>query len=500
MKKILLFVFSALALFNLSSCFEDEGNYDYVDLPRFLVDTTGVNMSITVTQFDQLSVPSRLVYDGNKNNLDFYWVVYKSGTYGANPSDTLTTTENFSQQVNISPGSYILEFLAIDKETGRRSSMQYNLTIESAVGSGLLVFYKKGGECDVDIVKTKTLIGSLAEEKIVRNIYSRLDGNIKLTGDPLWIEYPSGMKHIELYTDTEGTWVSPDDMSKMAGFNEMFWDTPAVCKPQGFFKQDNNIIILVNDGEVFFLRGDALNPNTNVTLFPGGLIMPGGSYYASPWAVLVWGYVPYIYDIEHGRFLVPKSWSSQFQVVSDPKLQNLNMNMHFMARGYAPSRYYAYSVMEEKSGSGWHVYAMITDGNPSGCQLMADFNMTSAPEFAASKYYDFSQVSPLFYYTSATSLYVCPFDLDSSTPAIPSAPSWTCPAGEEITYFKLFTNAGIGLSESAANKLLLVATWNGSEGKVYILKTDMASGVIDATPVNTFGGFGRIGSMTFKAS
>ena len=71
MKKILLFVFSALALFNLSSCFEDEGNYDYVDLPRFVVDTTGVNMSITVTQSEQLSVPARLVYDGNKSDLDY---------------------------------------------------------------------------------------------------------------------------------------------------------------------------------------------------------------------------------------------------------------------------------------------------------------------------------------------------------------------------------------------------------------------------------------------
>ena len=118
MKKILLFVFSALALFNLSSCFEDEGNYDYVDLPRFVVDTTGVNMSITVTQFEQLSVPSRLIYDGNKNNLEYYWVIYENGTYGANPSDTLATTENFSQPMTAKPGTYLLEFLAVDKETG----------------------------------------------------------------------------------------------------------------------------------------------------------------------------------------------------------------------------------------------------------------------------------------------------------------------------------------------------------------------------------------------
>lgn len=500
MKKILLFVFSALALFNLSSCFEDEGNYDYIDLPRFLVDTTGVNMSMTVTQFEQLSVPSRLVYDGNKSDLDFYWVVYEAGTYGENISDTIATTENFNQPVTFSPGSYLLEFLAVVKETGRRSSMQYNLTVESAVGSGLLVFYKKGNECDVDIVKTKTLIGSLTEEKIVRNIYSRVEDNLKLTGTPLVIDHASGLGHIELYTDTEAAWVSPDDMGKMAEFNTMFWDTPATCKPQGYVRQNNSQILFVNDGEVFYLNGNGFYNDNPVILFPGGVATPGESYYSAPWVMFAYNVVPYLYDMENGRFLVGGSWSSVLQTVSDPKLQNLNMDLNFMTRGYSPSRYYAYAVMKEKGSNGWHVYAMITQGNPAGCQLMADFDMTNAPEFTASKYYDFSTVSPLLYYASATGLYVCPFDLDSATPAIPSVASWTCPAGEEITYMRLFTESGVGLSESVANKLLIVGTWNGSEGKVYILKTDMASGVIDSTPVNTFGGFGKIGSIAFKRS
>ena len=499
MKKILLFVFSVFALLNLSSCFEDEGNYDYVDLPRFLVDTTGVNMSMTITQFESLSVPSRLVYDGNKSDLDYYWVVYGSDSYGDNKSDTIANTENFSQQITMSPGRYLLEFLAVVKETGRRTSMQYNLTVESAVGSGLLVFYKKGNECDVDIVKTKTLIGSLAEEKIVRNIYTRVEGNDKLTGTPFAIDHQSSLGFIEMYTDTEAAWVSPDDMGKIADFNTMFWDTPATCKPQGFFKNGSSILF-VNDGEVFYLNGNGFYNDNPVILFPGGVATPGETYYAAPSVMFSYNVVPYLYDMENGRFLVGGSWSSILQPVDDAKLKNLDMDLHFMTRGYSPSRWYAYAVMKEKKADDWHVYAMITQGNPAGCQLMADFNMNSAPEFNASKYYDFSTVSPLFYYTSATNLYVCPFNLDTATPAVPSAPSWTCPAGEEITYLKLFSDSGISLSESITNKLLIVGTWNGSEGKLYFLKTDMASGVIDATPVATYGGFGKIASTSFKRS
>ena len=83
MKKAFLFIFSAIALLNLVSCYEDEGNYDYVDLQRFIVDTTGVNMSITVTQFDQLSVPSRLVYDGNKAHVSGIGIISNFTITGA---------------------------------------------------------------------------------------------------------------------------------------------------------------------------------------------------------------------------------------------------------------------------------------------------------------------------------------------------------------------------------------------------------------------------------
>ena len=498
MKKAFLFIFSAIALLNLVSCYEDEGNYDYVDLQRFIVDTTGVNMSITVTQFDQLSVPSRLVYDGNKGDLDYYWVAYKNETYGDNPSDTLARTENLNEEITLSPGSYLLEFLAVVKETGRRSSMQYNLTVESAVGSGLLVFYKKNDVCDVDIVKTKTVVGSLTEDKLVRNIYSRIDDNVKLHGKP-WLIACVGSDYIELLTDCDGTRVSPDDMGKMSDWSGMFWDTPTNCLPQGFFDAGWGSVALVNDGEVFYLNGGwaAGGP-----LYPGGKTMNNDTYYAAPWVIFAYGGEPFCYDMWHGRFLTCASWSSLFQPAGDEKLRDLKMEMYYMGKGYSgsTSAYYAFGVMKSLEDTSWHLYAVNANTNPSDCKLVADFDMSQAPEFNNALYYDFSTVSPLFYYASATSVYVCPFTLDNATAAIPSAPSWTCPAGEEITYMKLFTQDGIGVEESLAYKLLMVATWNGSEGKGYLLKTDLATGVIDTTPIETFGGFGEVGSIAFKSN
>ena len=52
MKKYLFIVMTGLfTLFGLNSCLEDEGNYDYIDMGGFQVDTVGIKTRHTVKQF-----------------------------------------------------------------------------------------------------------------------------------------------------------------------------------------------------------------------------------------------------------------------------------------------------------------------------------------------------------------------------------------------------------------------------------------------------------------
>ena len=51
-----------------------------------------------------------------------------------------------------------------------------------------------------------------------------------------------------------------------------------------------------------------------------------------------------------------------------------------------------------------------------------------------------------------------------------------------------------------SNKILAIATWNGSEGKLYLFNTDIASGYSDGIPVETFTGFGKIADMQYKSA
>lgn len=495
MKKILLYMASLLALLNLSSCFEDEGNYDYVDLQPFVVDTVGVNTSFTVSQFENLNVPSRLIYGGNKSDLDFVWTIYGDNTYGENRADTLATTENFNQEITTKPGSYILKFCATERNTGLCSTMLYHLTIESAVGSGLMVFYNKNASCDIDIIKTKTFIGSVQDNKLVRNIYSRIKSNISLRGNPWMIHRMEG--YMDIFTDETGVRVSPDDMSLITDFNGMFWEKPDVCKPQGYYSMDESDNLFVNNGELYVLLGSWSNGNP---YYAGARAITGESYVASPYCTYSWGRGAFAYDMLNCRFIWGDQWSGEMQVVPSEKMSNLDMDLHCLQHGFTTEEwtYYAYGVLNERNSDKWHLYAMSTGYSPDAHKVLADFDITSAKEISKSRFYEISEVSPLMYYASANSIYVCPFDLSSATATCPSKASWSSPAGEEITYMQLFRGQGINLTESAANKYLLVATWNGTEGKIYILKTDMASGVIDTTPVETYGGFGKIGTITFK--
>ena len=49
---------SVIALGVLSSCYEDKGNYEYVELPEFRVDTVGVPLSYVIESAEVVNIPT----------------------------------------------------------------------------------------------------------------------------------------------------------------------------------------------------------------------------------------------------------------------------------------------------------------------------------------------------------------------------------------------------------------------------------------------------------
>lgn len=478
----------------VTSCLEDEGNYDYKELAAFYVDSTNIQKSLLVTQFNTLQVSSDLVYEGDKSDLTYAWSIYQttSNYYSTdNLADTISTDADLSATITAKPGSYYLEYCATQKSTGYRAFYRYNLTVESAVGTGLLVFYGKDGQADIDIVKTPVFMGAVTETTYSRTTYSRANPDKALKGTP--VACCAIGDYINLFTDQDGARVSADDMGRTLGFSELFWEAPSVCKPQAYVKSSDDI--LINDGQAYatiLAWGDPY--------FGAAKLLADDDYEAAPCAVNCYGSGVFIYDQSKGRFLQGTEWSSEVSVIPDAGLQNLSLNCLFMEQAYqgSASSKQLYAFMEEKDNTAQrYLYSIKQAYNASGVKLNKAYDLSACPQIADALYFSVSTLAPISFYATKDGLYRIAFDETTGT-ASAEASAWSSPAGEEISYMRFFSDSGLDLDESPSYKYLLVATYSGTEGKVYVLKVDPVSGVVDSTPTAVFDGFGLVKDIKFK--
>ncbi len=485
----------------MSSCFEDEGNYVYQELPEFYVDTVGKQLYFVLPQFSEITLESNLVYDGDKSGLEFAWSIYENIYMQSDVlADTLAKTENLSTTIEASPGNYIIEFCALERQTGIRATMRYYLTVESVVGTGLIVYYQQNGQADCDMIRSQLFNGGLTESTISKKLYSLANSDIPLTGEPVCIGSVSGT-WIYLLTDSELVRLSTEDMTVTGEFEDLFLTVPEVCKPEGYYSL-NGLEVLINDKKAYTLL-----------IGMGGLQFPlartilGDDYEAAPYAFVGWGVSALIYDETQGRFLLGETYSSEWQEIPFTDgcafdMGNMEKDLVYMAQGYCDQNYamYGYAVMETPGVPAERaVYVYTTAYNAAGTKGYAILDLAACNDIDEAAYWAFSTRSPSMYYATSTNIYLCNFNLTNWTVVPPTQPAWTCPAGEEITCMRLFSSSGLELKEDASCKYLLVGTYNGVEGKVYILGADVASGIITPEALEVYDGLGKIKDMQFKA-
>ena len=159
----------------------------------------------------------------------------------------------------------------------------------------------------------------------------------------------------------------------------------------------------------------------------------------------------------------------------------------YMDRGYtSESAWYGYAIMRDKNTNGHTCYVYVTNAAISGCYGIAVLDLAECEEIENAQYYAFGRRGPVIYYATDTDIYRVNYDLSTQEVVSTSDAAWTCPAGETITSVRMFVETGLDLEESADSKYLLVSTYNGSEGKLYVLGADVVSGTLSAEPLETF--------------
>ena len=100
MKKFILCLMLLPALF--TSCYKDEGNYDYKELNEITVDTVGVKTSFVIDQYDSLVIEPKINFSLSalpETALSYRWIMYsdawgKDETVAAFPDNLRSSIED----------------------------------------------------------------------------------------------------------------------------------------------------------------------------------------------------------------------------------------------------------------------------------------------------------------------------------------------------------------------------------------------------------------------
>jgi hypothetical protein len=505
MKRVVIYlVLLSFGALSFSACFHDEGNYQYNTLPEFYVDTTGVATTRTLAQYSTLTIPANLKYAGDKSSLTYSWAIYTTANDVL--ADTLSTSENFSAQITVSPGSYVLEFCALERVSGVRATMRYNLTVEGIIGTGLLVYHGGSGTGDCDIIKSTLFVGSQVEESVVRGLYSQANPGRPLQGSPLACKQlnASALRTIYLFTDAEGVKLSPDDLSIMQDYTDMFLTSPEVWQPQGYYAHNTSLEMLVNNGAL----------HTCLPGYSGGFpqfAFPRvGDYEAAPYPLMAYGANVFVYDQKNGRFLYGGMYSGELIPVTSTNgvfsFTNTNMKMLYMSLGYGVGAnaqgYMAYAVMKNvvDNGERYIYVADISFSSHSAYIAKAKLDISACMDIEKAELFAYGRRGPVVFYAVDGDIHQIHYDLDLGSVS-GSSVVWSFPAGEKVTCMEMFYGAGIDLAVSPDSKYLLVGTYNETTqaGKVYVLEADVASGMLQPEPAAVYDGFGKVMDMEFKS-
>ncbi len=510
-----------------TSCLKDEGNYDYLDLGNFYVDTVDKQVNFSIKQFSILEVNSNLIYDGNKSDLKFNWSLYEGSSYLLAPSKypleessgitredfksfSIAETENLSSQITAKPGNYILEFTATNSTTGYSALMTYQVTVESALGTGLVVIYKGTGTVDLDIVSSPVLNSGVTEASYIRNTYTQANPSKPLTGIPqlCHIYKRSSYNYIYVSTDEDAKRLSSLDMSIDADFEGMFYTPPSVSVKEVSFIDHNPW-----GAQYAISNGMYYKTTTSGSQDYIGHVIMNDNYVAAPFVMWPYGQNGVVYDQENMRFLFAASQGGTLIPITNSgtyfSFSNTGKKMIYSAHGYDPDgvlynvNYGYYSIFKNPVDDGSrYLYAYrLTTSSSSQYTTTAALDLTSCTEIANAEFWAFGERGPVVFYATNEKIYQINYNLSAATVS-GATDVWTPGAGEEITCMKLFKYDGISLDNSAKDKYLLVATYDSTSGtgKLYLLKSDIVSGALSAEPAAVYEFSGRIGDVDFIAS
>ncbi len=488
-----------LVMSSLSSCFDDKGNYDYIEIQEALIKaipgvTDNGNRFICLEN-EQIKLEPEIEFKAGSNaeDYEFIWFRFPKNPQGTSghyeQADTLAMTQNLDYKIVDTPRDYWVVYKIIHKKTHALSEQKFEFII-SAVNGWIVLDEDEHGNGDLQIIRDKDIVSG-GDGRIINNYYSRNNKGNKIHNgrfmahcdylSNMYIYSEKGAYILDAYTYVERKDKSYADLFSSVVSLEMI-------NPQAEYydKAGGNTEVLVNNHKIYSVSYRTMG-QTQFTEVTGV-----GEYKAAmsiaPIRVSGNSNCAVLFDMLNNRFLTIGIWGN----ISAP----VSTGGAFNTGAINPAWKYVYLnegkdgetclIMKDNTGISYLLRANFIKNDPIA---VACVDLGSLTDIKEATCYALGTRGEFLFYATQSKVYIWRFGKETASDFL------TVDDGEEIIEMKLYINPDDNVMNG---KILFVATRKGNEGKVYKVQFNEMNGMPTVAP-QVYSGFGIIKAMFYKS-
>ena len=411
-----------ICLLGLSSCFKDEGNYDYRKINEIKVIGGMEEEYSAYTMVDTLRITPELSFTQDaeaKESYEYSWYLAKSNVESGKV-EKISDKLNLEYLVTQPKGFYVLTLGVKDKETGVEWQTDARLEVTTIFTNGWLMLGEREGIVSLDMVS----VTSIGDTTVVRDILKNsglpaLHGPRKMVSvnrynnNPCVIMTDDGTFELDKVnmTSDESTNIRYNIYDPMAGDDFAASD---MIQYMGYNRQ------MIGDNSLYVTSISLISPSVDY----GNPINKYEKYsdeYFKVWPEIIYGFSSWgsyagsqiVYDMDGKRFAKYTHSSANCEALTDGENEPWSwetgndmvaiFNSQFLTSGAQTS----YAVMKSPDGK-FYLYSMT----PSNTKKGKRYDISQLPDIAQADKFIFSSKYPYMLYAAGSKLYACEF-LDS---------------------------------------------------------------------------------------
>lgn len=487
MKKSIYSIFVPVLLLALSSCYEDQGNYDYAPISDIAIEGIDTRYTVILPVDTELSIDPEIISGYRESELEYAWVRYNAD----NTTDTISTERNLRHTIDEKLGSYSI-FYYVKVKNGTNADGYYshavtNLTVQSEFSKGIYLLKETtDGNTDLDLF--------LDDDRMGADILARTRG-AALSGAPRSLGVMYERQMIDPETNQKSSAhaigvVTADNKVNVLRSSDMYL---AFDHSSMFYNEPNDVpykFMCGGYGYNFYLSNQGIygipigSDGSGYLGFPGK-ISGGSEYYG--WSITGMGYT--YWDNTSDRMIFVSGYTGNVTALNDATygdFSGLNSKCVFMGacdNGIC-------TILQNKSNNGKKLFVLIPASFTNPPRLSSEAEIATASKLYNATLIASNETSltrKLLYFVTDNKLYY--HDINAGAESAMTATG--LPADETITYLRHlhYNVTGFG-GNTPYFSHLAIGTYKNGNYKLYLY--NMVSDLPEGAPARTTSGTGKL--------